>query len=130
MFKNSFKKDFFKYLYASSSRQHFKNKRNHVVTRISHFRRIVDIGRSITPLAVHVKFQPLRRGLSAFPARIYSSWENLSREIMCFRSLLHRRKEIFLVVLLFFLLHVILDDSEFSEESDEKGGVANQVMSI
>lgn len=51
---------------------------------------------------------------------------------MCFRSLLHRRKEIFLVVLLFFLLHVMLDDSDFGEEStnDEKGRVATLLMSI
>ena len=51
---------------------------------------------------------------------------------MCFRSLLHRRKEIFLIVLLFFLLHVMLDDSDFGEEStnDEKGRVAILLMSI
>ena len=51
---------------------------------------------------------------------------------MCFRSLLHRRKEIFLVVLLFFLLHVMLDDSDFGEESenDEKGRVAILLMSV
>jgi hypothetical protein len=47
---------------------------------------------------------------------------------MCFRSLLHRRKEIFLIVLLFFLLHVMLDDSDFGEEStnDEKSHQAKE----
>ena len=73
----------------------------------------------LRPGAVHVKFQPLRRGLSAFPARLNSSWEKRrvtrSDKRMCFRSVLHRRKEIFLVVLLFFLVHVMLDDSDLEE---------------